>query len=80
MQLSISKSDNTINKLSDRIEIIRRTIPTWDITKTFGITTKDEWKKSGFQLVTTPQEEKDNKIYVIVKDKLGEEKLKVQIK
>ncbi|GMC02821.1 hypothetical protein K4E_03340 [Enterococcus thailandicus] len=62
-------------------EISRKTISTWDISKTFGISVKNEWKKSGFQLVLTPDDQKaGNKTFVAVKDKDGNEKLKVEIK
>lgn len=61
-------------------EVVRRSIATWDISKTFGVQVKDEWKKSGFQLSLTPEELKDgNKLYVVIKDQSDVEKLKVQV-
>lgn len=61
-------------------EVVRRTVATWDISKTFGVQVKEEWEKSGFQLSLTPEELADgNKLYVVMKDQSNVEKLKVQV-
>ena len=66
---------------ADGKEVRRKVIATWDITKTFGLSVKNEWKKSGFQLSLSSTDQKaGNKIFVVVKDKDGNEKLKVEIK
>ena len=53
-------------------EVDRKVVPTWDVTEIFGLTVKEEWKKSGFQ-ASIPEEHADKKAFLVVKDDSGKE-------
>lgn len=62
-------------------EVLRKTAPTWDITQTFKVDVKEEWKHSGFQ-ASIPADKTDNgnKYFIEIKDGQGNEVTKTEVK
>lgn len=62
-------------------EVLRKTAPTWDITQTFKVDVKEEWKRSGFQAsIPADKVGNGNKYFIEIKDGQGNEVTKTEVK